>query len=153
MLRNGLLNPRSARAPIRRRDAHLTSAPPPRGDTRSAEGASRRTLQHMPSNPHPSGPCVVPGATHEGERLWFVAAANGQPVVWPAVARPQRLAWPPEPRVPRLAHGLPAQRNIAHAFGNAISPLLGATFITNAIEALRDAENSDRLYNPLEVVS
>jgi hypothetical protein len=59
----------------------------------------------------------------------------------------------PEPRVPRLAHGLPAQRNIAHAFGNAISPLLGATFITNAIEALRDAENSDRLYNPLEVVS
>jgi hypothetical protein len=45
MLRNGLLNPRSARAPIRRRDSQLSRPPRPSGDTRSAEGASRRTLK------------------------------------------------------------------------------------------------------------
>src|SRR5579863_9634414 len=44
MLRNGLFDPRSARAPIRRRGANLSSAARPRGDTRSAEGASRRML-------------------------------------------------------------------------------------------------------------
>ncbi len=37
MLRNGLLNPRSVRAPIRRRDAHLTTAPQLGGDTRTAK--------------------------------------------------------------------------------------------------------------------
>jgi len=45
MLRNGLFDPRSARAPIRRRGANLSSAARPRGDTRSAEGASRKTFQ------------------------------------------------------------------------------------------------------------
>jgi hypothetical protein len=35
----------------------------------------------------------------------------------------------------RIAAG---QRDIAHAFGNAISPLLGATFIANAFKAVSE---------------
>ena len=56
MLRNGLFDPRSAKAPIRRRGANLSSAARPRGDTRSAEGASRRMLQSTPSAAAAPGP-------------------------------------------------------------------------------------------------
>src|ERR1700722_6152526 len=45
MLRNGLLNPRSQRAPIRRRAVKPKPTTRPLGDTRSAEGASRRMIQ------------------------------------------------------------------------------------------------------------
>ena len=49
MLRSGLLNPRSARAPIRRRAVKLRPTPRSLRDTRSAEGASRRTFQRAQS--------------------------------------------------------------------------------------------------------
>ena len=41
MLRSGLVNPRSARAPIRRRDAYLSGPARRRGDTRSNAQALR----------------------------------------------------------------------------------------------------------------
>jgi DNA (cytosine-5)-methyltransferase 1 len=77
--------------------------------------------------------CVVE-ARQERERLWFVARADGEPLVGPTEPRVERHSWPFEPDVARVAHGIPFYRSVVRAFGNAIIPRLAAEVISSVME-------------------
>jgi DNA (cytosine-5)-methyltransferase 1 len=78
--------------------------------------------------------CLVE-ARQERERLWFVASADSEQVERPTVTRLERHSWPAEPDVARVAHGVPEQRRVVRAFGNAIIPAAAADFIGEAMSA------------------
>jgi site-specific DNA-cytosine methylase len=80
-------------------------------------------------------PASAVGAPHIRERLYLVADADRQPLVWPPVAWPQRHPWPAEPDLARVAHGIPDQRHYAAALGDAIVPQQAAAFVTAFLEA------------------
>lgn len=82
--------------------------------------------------------CVVE-ARQERERLWFVARPNSVTSQWPAIARVERHSWPSDEGMARVAHGIPEQTFVRHAYGNAILPAAAGYFIGEAMTAIAEA--------------